>query len=386
MLERSEASRSSGNTRFLLIASYSDSLVNFRGPLLSDLVQHGFEVHVAAPGLLERASVMEWLGSRGIIAHDIPLQRTGLNPVADIATLRGLWQLMRKIRPEFVLPYTIKPVIYGLLAARLASVPHRFALITGLGYAFQDEGGSALVRSVAHGLYRAALLFAEKVFFQNHDDEELFRATAILSASVPSCVVNGSGVDLEWFTCREQIDQPLRFLLIARLLAGKGVREYVAAARQVRLRFPGAVFELIGPLDSNPDSISMNELDGWIAEGVVEYGGELADVRPAIERCNVYVLPSNYREGTPRTVLEAMAMGRPIITTDAPGCRQTVVEGYNGFLVPKRSVDGLAHAMMKFLNEPGLMVAMGQNARTLAEERYEVHKINAVMIREMGAV
>ncbi|HST45414.1 MAG TPA: glycosyltransferase, partial [Luteimonas sp.] len=176
---------------------------------------------------------------------------------------------------------------------------------------------------------------------------------------------------------------PPVFLLIARLLGDKGVREYVEAARIVRAEVPGVRLQIVGWIDSNPDAITRRELDGWIAEGCIEYLGRLSDVRPAIAASSVYVLPS-YREGTPRTVLEAMAMGRPIITTDAPGCRQTVIEGDNGFLVPVKSATTLAQAMRRFIDQPELVARMGERSRVLAKEKYDVHKVNDVMLQEMG--
>src|SRR5690606_16183323 len=176
---------------------------------------------------------------------------------------------------------------------------------------------------------------------------------------------------------------PTVFLLIARLLGDKGVREYVAAAREIHKHHPEVVFRLVGSLDQNPDSVRPDEVESWQEDGTIEYLGRLDDVRPSIEACSVYVLPS-YREGTPRTVLEAMAMGRPIITTDAPGCRETVINGENGFQVPVQSVDALVEAMLKFIEDPTLAPRMGARAREIAEEKYDVHKVNAVMLREMG--
>ena len=174
-----------------------------------------------------------------------------------------------------------------------------------------------------------------------------------------------------------------RFLLIARLLVSKGVREYVQAASRIKDRYPDAVFLLVGLLDSNPEAINQCELDKWIEDGVIEFRGCLVDVRSAISDCNVYVLPS-YREGTPRTVLEAMAMGRAVITTDAPGCRETVIDGDNGFLVPVKSVQGIEVAMQRFINDPSLIESMGMRSRKIAEEKYDVHKVNAKMLFEMG--
>lgn len=368
--------------RFLLIAGFPDSLLHFRGPLIQALTNCGLEVHVAAPDLPKGGELRTRLEAKGLIVHSIPLLRTGMSPLADLKTLLALCFLVRSIRPEFVMGYTIKPVIYGSIAAWFARVPHRFALITGLGYAFQGEGRRGALRSLVQRLYAIALQRAHKVFFQNPDDEALFRSNGILKSSLPSVVLNGSGVDIAAFDLAPLPSEPV-FLLIARLLGNKGVREYVQAARQIRLVRPSVKFLLVGWIDENPDAIRQSELNAWIQEGVVEFLGRMADVRPAIAKASVYVLPS-YREGTPRTVLEAMAMGRAIITTDAPGCRETVVDGVNGLLVPVREVAPLVAAMQQLLDSPGLLSSMGQQSRRLVIEKFDVHKVNAVMLNEMG--
>jgi glycosyltransferase involved in cell wall biosynthesis len=368
--------------RFLIVASFPHNLISFRGPLMAALQIKGFEVHVAVPELPPGHVLRVQLESQGVVVHDVPMQRTGMNPIADLRTLGALWWLMRRLRPTQVLGYTVKPVIYGSLAAWLARVPHRYALITGLGYAFTAERTGALTQLV-RWLYAVSLLHVRKVFFQNPDDEALFRKIGVLHKAVPSVVVSGSGVDVAQFPVAPLRSGPPVFLMIARLLGDKGVREYVAAARIVKARYAGVRFALVGWIDSNPDAITQEELDLWVQQGVVDYLGRLSDVRPAIADCTVCVLPS-YREGTPRTVLEGMAMGRPIITTDAPGCRETVVDGENGFLVPVRSAEGLAAAMSRFAEDPGLTGRMGQRSRAIAEEKYDVHKVNAVMLKEMG--
>lgn len=378
--------------KFLLIAGYPDSILNFRGPLIAALQAQGLTVHVAAPDLPMDSPLRQRLDARGLVVHDIPLQRVGMNPWHDLRSLLHLYCLMRRVRPDFVLAYTIKPVIYGLLAAFLARVPRRFALITGLGYAFQGQadsgaGGRGLLRSLARRLYGLALRGARGTFFQNPDDEALFRELGILGAAARTVVVNGSGVDISEYAVSAlpvlaEGEGPC-FLLIARLLGDKGVREYAAAAASVKSRHPQAVFRLVGWIDANPDAIRQQELEAWTQAGVIEYLGRLSDVRPAIAASSVYVLPS-YREGTPRTVLEAMAMGRAIITTDAPGCRETVVDGDNGFLVAVRSVDELASAMERFIQDPALVQRMGARSRVIAEQKYDVNAVNASMLREMG--
>lgn len=369
--------------RFLLIASLAESLVNFRGPLIAALQAKGVEVCVAAPDLPAASATCAVLESRGVTVHSVPMVRTGTNPIADLRTLLALWRLMRRVRPDVVMGYTIKPVIYGSLAAWLADVPRRFALITGLGYTFQGDGHRGPLRSLVKRLYSLALSRVDLVFFQNPDDHTLFLQRGILSRSTRSFVVNGSGVDVSNFSATLLPHGHTRFLLIARLLGDKGVREYAEAARILRRANPEVTCALVGWLDSNPDAIRQSELDGWIADGSIEFLGRLDDVRPAIANCSVYVLPS-YREGTPRTVLEAMAMGRPVITTDAPGCRETVVNGDNGYLVPVRSIDELVSAMQRFIDDPGLTSRMGGRARQIAEEKYDVHKVNASMLTRMG--
>lgn len=369
---------------FLLIASFPDSLIKFRGPLIEALLTADCEVHVAVPGLDAGSDIALRLDKLGVVVHDIPLQRTGLNPFKDLSALLVLRKLIRQVAADYVLGYTIKPVIYGSLAAWLGGVRNRFALITGLGYAFTGEatGLRKLLRALIQQLYRFSLSRNRLVFFQNPDDEALFRQLNLLKPTIPSRVVNGSGVDVAEYAVSPLPEKP-SFLLIARLLGDKGVREYAQAATLVKQRFPDVTFRLVGWIDDNPDAIRQAELDAWIAAGSIEFMGKLSDVRPAIANCSVYVLPS-YREGTPRTVLEAMAMGRAVITTDAPGCRETVVDGRNGYLVPVQDVSALSESMIKLIENPEQVAAMGARSRQMAEEKYDVHKVNKAMLKEMG--
>ncbi len=365
----------------LLVGSFADSLLNFRGPLIAALLEKGIRVHVAAPGLGQHTVQRKALETLGVIVHDLYMARTGMNPITDIRTLWNMFRLIKSIAPDAVLAYTIKPVIYGVIAAKIARVPHIFALITGLGYAFQSKG-SRITRSIAQLLYRFSLSRAEKVFFQNPDDKQLFLQRKIISSNVPAVVVNGSGVDLDFFKPAVPPTQPAHFLLIARLLGSKGVREYVQAAEIIKQKHADVCFSLAGWIDSNPDSISETELSNWIQTGTINFLGKLADVRPALQACSVYVLPS-YREGTPRTVLEAMSIGRAIITTDAPGCRETVIHGKNGFLVPIQSAESLASAMEIFIKDTALIISMGRESRDIVEQKYDVRKVNEFMLAEM---
>lgn len=370
--------------KVLILAGLAGSLQRFRGPLIKSLVARGHEVHAIAPSLTEDTETAEWLCRQGVVCHKIPFSRVGLNPFSDLRLLVSLVIFMRRIQPNVFIGYTIKPVIWGTLAAKIAGVPSRVALITGLGYAFTGSarGKRWFIQKIARWLYGLALQRSTLVFLQNQDDLQDFRSLGLLPENVPAVIVNGSGIDTAAFSFTPLPEGPINFLLIARLLGDKGIREYVAAARHLRQEWPEARWHLVGGFDSNPDGLSKTELAEWVSDGLVTWHGALADVRPAIASCSVYVLPS-YREGTPRTVLEALSMGRPVITTDAPGCRETVVDGENGFLVPPKDVPALAAAMKRFLQEPSLGDRMSVSARTMAETKYDVQKVNAVMLDSM---
>jgi glycosyltransferase involved in cell wall biosynthesis len=270
-------------------------------------------------------------------------------------------------------------VVWGGLAAFVTQVPRFYALIEGLGYMFQ--GGRWLAATVAKSLYRLSLLRSRKVIFLNPDNKFYFLSRHIIKEN-KAALIDGIGLDLDWYKSTKLPEGAPVFLCIARLLGEKGLREYVAAADQVKVRYPEAVFNLLGPLDPSPDGIPLKVVDAWIGEGKIQYLGEARDVRPLIEKCHVYVLPS-YHEGMPRTVLEAMAIGRPILTTDVPGCRETVVQGENGYLVPKKNVGALYERMIWFIENRDQWERMGQVSRRMAENRFDVHKINAELLRLM---
>jgi glycosyltransferase involved in cell wall biosynthesis len=257
------------------------------------------------------------------------------------------------------------------------------ALVTGLGFAFTEGGGlkRLLSRFVATRLYRGAFRRCAAIIFQNPDDRDHFIDAGIVRRDAPITVVNGSGIDLERFAPAPLPPGP-RFLMISRLLGDKGVREYGAAAVRLKARYPEARFALVGYFDPSPDSIAREELDAMIAGGV-DYLGKTDDVRPAIADASVYVLPS-YREGTPRSVLEAMAMGRAIVTTDAPGCRETVIDGENGYLVPVKDVSALESAMERFILDAGLAARMGERSRAYVERKFDVRSVNAAVLAAAG--
>lgn len=371
--------------KILLIASLAKSLINFRGPLITALQARGFKVHVAAPDLPHASPIRLQLQAAGVVVHEVVMQRTGINPLADILTLWSLWRLMGRVRPDHVLAYTIKPVIYGTLAAWLASVPLRFAMIEGLGFVFTDgiarlSFQRRVLKAGVQLLYKLALSKARRVVFLNPDDLAEFVTYGLLPQA-NSYLLGGIGVDLaNWVPAPSPV-QPVTFVVIARLLREKGVVEFADAARVIKQSHPEARFILLGDIDPNPGSLPQELVQGWVDEGLLEWPGHVP-VAPWLEQASVYVLPS-YREGVPMSTQEAMAMGLAVITTDVPGCRETVLEGVNGFMVPVRNAQALAAAMRKFIDQPDLIEQMGRESRRLAEERFDVHKVNSRLIELM---
>lgn len=368
----------------LLLASYAPSLINFRGSLLEALVARGWRVTAAAPSMDD---VKDRLEAIGVSAVETPLARTGMNPLADLAYYRSLIELIRSEKPDVVLAYTAKPVIWGTLAARAIGVSRVVAMITGLGYAFTSPIRPSFKHRAANLaarlLYRLALPRADHVLFQNPDDRELFENLGFTPGPDRVGVTAGSGIDLRQFPPSPPPEQP-SFLMLSRLLAAKGVREYAIAARRLKARYPNVDIRLAGPFDHGVDGISYAELTEW-TEGGIAYLGDLGDVRPALAAAAVYVLPSSYREGTPRSVLEALATGRPIITTDTPGCRETVIDGKNGFLIAPRDASGLENAMEHFILDPSLIVPMAAASLDLARRKYDVNHVNAQILAALEA-
>jgi len=366
--------------KIVIISHYSPSLINFRGDLIRTMVELGHEVICLGP----EAGFEQPLQELGADYRQIPLHRTGLNPLKDVKTLFSLRKVLKEIKPDIVFSYTVKPIVYGSIAGHMAGVRRMYALISGLGYVFiRQTFKQRLLTQIVAFLYRRGLKYNQVVFFQNPDDLHLFVSESIVPKTAKPVLVNGSGVNIEKFAFAPPKLSPVTFLLIARLIKDKRILEDVESARLLKQKYPAAKFQLLEPLDINPAAITQEQLERWTKEGIIEYLGKTNDVRPYIADASVYVLPS-YREGTPRSVLEAMSMGRPIITTDAPGCRETVIDGRNGFLVPVKDVDTLKSAMEKFILKPDLIVQMGKQSRIIAEEKYDVRKVNRAILQEMG--
>lgn len=369
--------------KIIVISSLTLSLLNFRRALLEEIVASG-DHDVIACGPENDPEIIEELAGMGVQFRQVPMQRASTNPISDLKTLRALHRLFRAERPDIVLSYTQKPIIYGGIAARLSRGVRFFAMQSGLGFAFSEQNTNGALRAIVAFLYRVAVRKADAVIVFNGDDRAEMEKHAILRADHKVVQVAGSGVDKARFAASEPPEGAPVFLLVARLMIDKGLYEFVEAARTVRARAPEARFQILGPFDANPASIREEDLEAWKAEGVVEYLGETRDVRPYLAAASVFVLPSFHREGLPRSILEAMATGRAIVTTHMPGCRETVIEGENGYLVPPRDGAALAEALMNFVEDPRLSARMGAVSRRLVDEKFDVRLVNDILLRTMG--
>lgn len=366
--------------KLVMVTTYATP-TNMRRELLEAVLARGHEVTVVSPESAD--SMQEALSRIGAKYRPWRIDRTAMNPAADVRSASELYSILRFERPDVLLAYQIKAVLLAPVVAKLARVRHVVALVNGLGAVFDEEGfGRSWQASIARRAYGLALRAVDTVAFQNADDPLLLRRMGLIAADANWCVVPGSGVDLTKLTQQPPHLDPPTFTLVSRLLISKGVRDFVTAARQIRARHPGTRFRLVGQLEAegHPDGITCAELDGWVREGLVEYLGFSQDIVGVLSTTSVFVLPSYYREGVPRTNLEALALARPVVTTDSVGCRDTVENGVNGFLVSPRDPNTLSERLERYLREPDLVRQHGSNSRELAERRFDVRKVNELMI------
>ena len=367
------------------ITSQAFSIHNFRGSLIRTLVAKGVKVYALAPDYDDttRSAVL----ALGAIPIDSSLSRASINPLADLYDTWKLSRLLHSLNVDAVFAYFIKPVIYGSIAAWVARIPKRFAMIEGAGFVFNDEQNKTFFRRAllyfVIKLYRFSLSKTHNVFFLNREDQQLFVETRMVSIHKVN-LVNGIGVDLNYFFAKPPVTQNVCFIMIARLLREKGVYDYASAARLVKARHPNVRFLLLGAIDVNPNSLTQSEIDSWVDEKLLECPGHIADVRLWIEQASVFVLPSYYREGVPRSTQEAMAMSRPVITTNAVGCRDPVEDGVNGFKIPDRNPEALAKEMMFFIEHPEMIAKMGEQSRLMAEKKFDAAKSNALILSTLG--
>lgn len=392
--------------KVVVLTADANTLVYHRGDLIRDLAASGCEVVTSAAE--DYPHVRAFVEAAGGRHRPIRMVRSRVNLVRDRETLIDMWRLFRSEKPDALFAYTIKSVVYGCVVARLAGVKKIYALLPGLGFTFvkPETLKGRMVSWLSKALHRLALRRADVIFMQNRDDVELFTGLQLLPAGVPVHVTAGSGVNL-----REYPHSPLdgnadlaagrlRFALVSRLLVSKGVAVYAEAARQVKQRFPQAEFHLIGPFDPNPNRVSEEDVAAWVEAGFIVHHGMVRDVAALLGTMHVFVLPTWYREGVPHATLEALSMGRPVITTDSVGARECVrltpegtaarargealMEGANGWLVPPRDVDALIQAMEQMLLHTERVPSLGRASRRLAEEVFDVRLVNDIILRAMG--
>lgn len=369
----------------LIISSHAPSLINFRLPLIKELLRKGNKVSIATTKYKFTDNLQNQLIDLGIKINIFSLSRSGLNLFRDFKSFREMRTIIQNCNPDILIAYTAKPVIYtGIILKNFPKISY-YPLITGLGYAFTSDNNfkRTILKNLMIKLYKEGLKSASKVIFQNTDDKNLFNKLKIIKKKNLLRVVNGTGVDLKAYPFSTLPSKPI-FLMISRLLVDKGVREYVQAAKIVRSRFPRAIFQLAGYFDENPSGISLNELKFWIKQKNIQYLGEIESVRSILKSCRYYVLPS-YREGTPRSTLEALSTGRPVITTDVPGCRETVINKKNGLLVPPKNPKALAKAMITLLEQKDKAIkSMAKQSYLIAKKKYKIEKVNKSILSIIG--
>lgn len=350
--------------KIILVANTAWSMFNFRHGLLLRLINDGYQLTIIAP----HDEFSGKLREIGCAVVDLPMEAKGTNPLQDLKLIYTLYSLYQQIVPDFIIHYTIKPNIYGSIAAKLAGMPS-LAITTGLGYTFVNDN---LVAKVARSLYKLAFRFPKEVWFLNEDDRQVFLQHQLVSQA-KAVLLHGEGVNLSHFSPRAQPapDGKLRFLLIARMLWDKGVGEYVEAARIVSQQYPHAVFQLLGACGvANPSVIEREQIAKWEKAGIVEYLGTTPDVRPMITNADCVVLPS-YREGLPRTMIESAAMAKPLIVTDVPGCRDVVIPDKTGLICSVKDADSLADCCKKIINmNEEKIKEMGQAGRAFIAEKF----------------
>ncbi|MBG9544830.1 hypothetical protein ABE29_19295 [Cytobacillus firmus] len=364
--------------KVLIISPKNKTLYNFRGDLIKAIVSNGHEVVAIGPNQEFIEEVLE-LGVRFI---EVPFSKDNISVLGDIKYFKNLKRVLAAEKPDLIFSYTIKPVIYGSLAAQSVGIKRVYPMVTGLGRVYASTGLKAKVlRFITGILYKQAFKGSNKVIFQNSDDLKHLVGLRYLPKE-KAIRVNGSGVNMERFSPNALPKKPI-FLMIARVIREKGIFEYAEAAREVKKEYPEARFILLGGYDNSIGAIKPEDLEQYISDGSIEFPGEAKDVVPYLEKSRFFVLPTYYREGLPRTILEAMAMGRPIITTDWPGCRDAVIKGVNGYLVKPRDSKELVKTMKYLIKKPEEVTEMSINSLRICKEKYDVTVVNKHMLEIM---
>lgn len=365
----------------LIVGATSWSIVNFRGDLIKALIINGFSVFTAVDKYEDNH--FDLLSTMGVTPLTVRLQRTGMNPLKDLTTIGDLKKIITKHHIELVIPYTIKPVIYSSIAARKTKTKV-ISLITGLGFSFSGLNfKSKILQFLNEILYKRYVTKNEVIIFQNKDDYQLFLDRNILNKNHKVAIVSGSGVNLDKFSAKNYPENPnetVSFLIVARLIKEKGIGLFIQAAKILKEKYPYTSFHVIGSAETSPSAIKLEELNAFNEQGILIYHGEQINIPEHLEQKDVYVLPSFYREGIPRSILEALAVGLPIITTDSPGCRETVLTKENGFLIAPNNLDELLNAMEYFILNTDKIAQMGKKSRIYAENRFDVNIINKEIV------
>ena len=373
--------------KIFIVCDSSRSLLDFRGKLIEKMQQHN-QVYVFTPKI-ELESVRKRLKELQVITYESKLDGSNVSILSDLRFIYSLYKLIKAIKPDVFFPYTFKPVIYGSFLAKICKVKLIAPMLTGLGYNFTENSTSnKLIVKITRLLLKLSLKPnpSLNIIFQNKDDSERLIDLKILNKKHQVYVVNGSGVDLSHYNYSKPSTSPITFLMVSRLINAKGIKEYYDAAKLIRSRFPLTVFKLIGPYDSNIDAITPALYQEIASGDTIQYMGQVDDVRPEVESSSVMVLPSYYGEGVPRSVLEGMAMGRAVITSDSVGCRETVNNNpkqANGFLIPVKDAGALASKMEYFINNSDDIIAYGNNGHQFAKAKFDVNIVNAALFKIM---
>jgi len=374
--------------KIVLIASHAPSLIPFRGDFMLELIKNNYNVYAAAPNFDEFENARKELTDMGITPIDFKLHRTGLNPFKDVQSLFSIKKMIKEHKIDIVFPYTIKPVVYGSLAASSLKLPV-ISLISGLGYTFTGVSLKAkLLQRVTSTLYRLALRKNKAVVFQNKDDKNLFLDKNILSPTQNYHVVDGSGVNLDRYPFKnhERTSDKIVFVFVARLIREKGIELYLNAAKKLKEKYPLAEFHILGTqLAKDAKSLDLNLFKECVNNKTVIHHGSQSRVDLFLANSDVFVLPTYYREGVPRSILEALSVGLPIITTDTPGCRETIVNGENGVLIDPQNLEQLIDAMEVFLKDENKIKEMGIKSRGLAKNKFDVNIINSYLIEVVNS-
>ena len=366
--------------KILVISPKNKTVFNFRGDLIKSMIAGGHDVYVTGPNKEFESDILA-LGVKELI--EVPLVKDNTSIKGDLSYMKNLKKVMKQLKPDLVFSYTIKPVVYGSIAAKACKVPNIYAMVTGLGRVYATGGiKTKIIRAITKMLYKKAFKACQKVIFQNDDDIKQLVADKYLPAE-KAMKVDGSGVNMNRFVRTELPKEPV-FLMVSRIIREKGVMEYCEAARELKKAVPQARCILLGGFDSSIGALREEDIQSYIDDGSIEHPGEVKDPVPFYAKASVFVLPSYYREGLPRTILEAMASGRAIITTDWPGCREAVVDGENGYLVEVKNSQALANRMIKLATNRELLEKMAETAYEKCKNQYEVGIINARMKEIMG--